>query len=315
MVHIMLINLLIVQIKFWQNGGSLVLMGENGPHNFQVNLFLKKLVFPGGKKLNFTIGGNHPGRKILKADDSGKLDKKQSFNSKIQEENNVERKSLANNLVQIFEGATVAYTKGDISPFIPFSRDSDGGINSLFYNGLDRGDGIGEGDIVIDYGYTKFFLDMKKCGASRYLLNIGGFIGSAERRYKKGDHPKLFRPDDVSFTLNKSPSLYYKYPKKPFDVIYLVDATGSMSGSIENVKTYCVDIANILKNQMMLYDFKFGAVFYRDPMDSHIDKNEYYNFTSDTDDILNIKKELDEKYYSYETINAKQKKKIKLIQI
>ena len=248
------------------------------------------MVFPGGKKLNFSIGGNHSGRKILKADDSGKLEKKQSFNSKIQEVNNVERKSLANNLVQIFEGATVAYTNGDISPFIPFSRDSDGGINSLFYNGLDRGDGTGEGDIFIDCGYTKFFLDMKKCGTSRYLQNIGGFIGSAERRYKIGDHPKLFRPDGISFTLNKSSSLYYKYPKKPFDVIYLVDATGSMSGSIENVKTYCVDIANILKNQMMLYDFKFGAVFYRDPIDSHSDKNEYYNFTSDTISLQNFVK-------------------------
>ena len=279
-------------IKFWKNGGSLVLMGENDPHNFQVNLFLKQLVFPNDKKLNFTIGGNHPGRKILKADNSGKLDKNQTFNSKIQEVNNIERKSLANNLVQIFEGATVAYTIGDISPFIPFSRDSDGGINSLFYNGLDRGDGTGEGDIFIDCGYTKFFLDMKKCGTSRYLQNIGGFIGSAERRANTGDHPKFFRPDGISFTLKKNPYLYYKYPKKPFDVIYLVDATSSMGRSIENVKTYCVDIANILEKQMMLYDFKFGAVFYRDPIDCHKDVNEYYNFTSDTVNLQSFVKNI-----------------------
>ena len=279
-------------IKFWKNGGSLVLMGENDPHNFQVNLFLKKLVFPDGRKPNFKIGGNHPGRKILKADDSGKLEKKQTFNSKIQEVSNFERKSLANNLVQIFEGATVAYTNGDISPFIPFSRDSDGGINSLFYNGQDRGDGSGEGDIFIDCGYTKFFLDMKKCGTSRYLQNIGGFVGSAERRANAGYDPKLYRPDGVSFVLNKSSSLYYKYPKKAFDVIYLVDATGSMSGSIENVKTYCVDIANILKNQMMLYDFRFGAVFYRDPIDSHSDANEYYNLTSETVNLQNFVKRM-----------------------
>ena len=275
-------------IQFWKNGGSLVLMGENDPHNFQANLFLKKLVFPDGKRPNFTIGGNHLGRKILKADDSGKLEKKQTFNSKIQEVNNFERKSLANNLVQIFEGATVAYTKGDITPFIPFSRDSDGGINSLFYNGQDRGDGTGEGDIFIDCGYTKFFLDMKKCGTSRYLQNIGGFIGSAERRAQLGYDPKLYRPERVKFRLNKNPSLFYKYPKKTFDVIYLVDGTGSMSGSIENVKKYCVEIANILKDQMMLYDFKFGAVFYRDPIDSDGDRNEYYNLTSDTVNLQNF---------------------------
>jgi len=272
-------------IQFWKNGGSLVLMGENDPHNFQVNLFLKKLVFPGDKKLYFKIGGNHPGRKILKADDSGKLEKKQSFNSKIQEVNNVERKSIANNLVQIFEGATVAYTGGDISPFIPFSRDSDGGINSLFYNGEDRGDGTGEGDIFIDCAYTKFFLDMKKSGTSRYLQNIGGFIGSAERRFKIGEHPSAYRPDAVFFTLKKDSRFYYKYPIKSFDVVYLVDATGSMGGSIEAVKTYCIDIANILKKKMVLYDFKFGAVFYRDPIDSHGDINDYYNLTSDTSSL------------------------------
>jgi len=239
-------------IQFWKNGGSLVLMGENVPHNFQVNLFLKKIVFPDGRRANFKIAGNHPGRKILRSDDSGKLEKKQTFNKKIQEVNNFERKSLANNLDTIFEGATVAYTNGDINPFIPFSRDFDGGYNSLFYNGQDRGDGSGEGDIFIDCGYTKFFLDMKKCGTSRYLQNIGGFVGSAERRAQTGYDPKLYRPDGVNFRLNKSPSLFYKYPKKTFDVIYMVDATGSMSGSIENVKKYCVEIANILKNQMML---------------------------------------------------------------
>ncbi len=275
-------------IQFWKNGGSLVLMGENDPHNFQVNLFLKKIVFPDGRRANFKIAGNHPGRKILRSDDSGKLEKKQTFNKKIQEVNNFERKSLANNLDTIFEGATVAYTNGDINPFIPFSRDSDGGYNSLFYNGQDRGDGSGEGDIFIDCGYTKFFLDMKKCGTSRYLQNIGGFVGSAERRAQTGYDPKLYRPDGVNFRLNKSPSLFYKYPKKTFDVIYMVDATGSMSGSIENVKKYCVEIANILKNQMMLYDFKFGAVFYRDPIDSPSDKNDYYNLTSETVNLQNF---------------------------
>ena len=273
-------------IQFWKNGGSLVLMGENDPHNFQVNLFLKKLVFPGNKKLYFKIGGNHLGRKILTADDSGTLSKVKSFNSKIQEVNYVERKSIANNLVQIFEGATVAYAQGDISPFIPFSKDSDGGINSLFYNGNDaRGDGTGEGDIFIDCAYTKFFLDMKKTGTTRYLQNIGGFIGSAERRYKIGEHPRGFRPDPVFYTLKKDIKFHYKYPIKSFDVVYLVDATGSMGGSIENVKNYWIEIANILKKKMLSFYFKFGAVFYRDPIDSKSDVNEYISLTWKVDSL------------------------------
>ena len=280
-------------IQFWKNGGSLVLMGENDPYNFQVNLFLEKLTFPGGKKLKFRIGGNHEGGKILQPDYSGKLNKEKTFNKEKQKVDNIERQSLGYNLYQIFEGMTVAFTtEGSLDPFIPFSRDSEGGFNSLFYNGADRGKGTGEGNIFIDCGYTKFFLDMKKTGTYRYLQNIGGFIGSAERRANTGCHPKDFRPERVNFRLNKDPKLFFKYPKKPFDVIYLVDATGSMSGSIENVKNYCVEIANILnsqKNQKILYDFKFGAVFYRDPIDSKIDglpdKNELKDLTSDMTDL------------------------------
>ena len=279
-------------IQFWRNGGSLVLLGENDPYNFQVNLFLKKIVFPNGKKIKFKIGGNHPGRKILKADNSGQLIKPMTFNKKIQEVCNVERKSLANNLEQIFEGATIAYVKGkDIDPFIPFSKDSSGGINSLFYNGLDRGKGTGEGDIFIDCGYTKFFLDMKKCGTSRYLQNIGGFIGSAERRDNNDDnyHPRFYRPEKVKFKLDKNPKYFYKYPKIPFDVVYLVDATGSMGESINKVKKYCVEIAKILEKQMMLFDFNFGAIFYRDPIDSKTDQHEYFNLNNN---IENLQREM-----------------------
>ena len=278
-------------IQFWKNEGSLVLMAENDPYTFQLNLFLKKLVFPDGKKLNFTIGGNHKGGEILDADYTGKLYKERTFNKEKQKVKNVESHSLGYNLYHIFEGVTVAYTMGgSIEPFIPFSRDSDGGINSLFYNGLDRGDGTGEGNIFIDCGYTKFFLDMKKCGTSRYLQNIGGFIGSAERRANASCEPKYYRPNGVNFMLNKDPKLYYNYPKRPFDVIYLVDATGSMGGSIENVKNYCVDISNILnnqKNQKIIYHFRFGAVFYRDPIDIYEipDKNELYDLT---DDIVSL---------------------------
>ena len=65
-----------------------------------------------------------------------------------------------------------------------------------------------------------------------------------------------------------------------------------MSGSINNVKTYCVDIANLLKNEMMQFDFKFGAVFYRDPIDSHSDKNEHYDLTSEIESLQEFVKSI-----------------------
>ena len=65
-----------------------------------------------------------------------------------------------------------------------------------------------------------------------------------------------------------------------------MDATGSMKGSIDNVKNYCVEIANILKNQAVLFDFKFGAVFYRDPIDCpNSDKNEFFDLTSNVGEL------------------------------
>jgi hypothetical protein len=275
-------------IQFWKNGGSLVLMGENDPYNFQINLFLKKIVLPNGKKLSFKVGGNHDGTKILKPDYSGKLSKYPTFNKKKPEVNNYERAYLAHNLERIFEGITIGFViDGNTEPFIPFSKDSQGGINSMFYNGTDN-KGSGEGDIFIDCGYTKFFLNMKEKGTERYLQNIGGFIGSAERRAGLGIEPGLYRPDGLDFKLDKSPEKFYKYNLKSFDVVYLVDATSSMQEIIDKVKTYCEEISEVLKKEMMLYDFQFGGVFYRDPVDEKGDVHEFKELTSNIKEFKNF---------------------------
>ena len=80
---------------------------------------------------------------------------------------------MAKNLKKLNEGLTVSYAKGrSLKPFIPFSKDSSGCINSLFYKGKDRDNGEEEGDIFIDCSYTKFFLEMKEKGTyyKIYLL-------------------------------------------------------------------------------------------------------------------------------------------------
>ena len=62
---------------------------------------------------------------------------------------------MAKNLKKLYEGLTVSYANGkSLKPFIPFSKDSNGCINSLFYNGKDRDNGEGEGDIFIDCSHT-----------------------------------------------------------------------------------------------------------------------------------------------------------------
>ena len=108
-------------------------------------------------------------------------------------------------IYQIYEGITISYAVPNINsrkpltdpkllePFVPFSKDSDGGINSLFYCGTN----CGEGDIVIDCGFTKFFLDMKKDGTPRYIQNIACWVTNPEKRYAENIQPKDFRPNAV----------------------------------------------------------------------------------------------------------------------
>ena len=276
-------------LAFWKNGGSIFLMAENDPYNFQANLFLKKAVFPGDRKLQFCLKGNSPGGKILIPSNDGYL-RNGSFMKKKQEFENIERKSISNNLIKIYEGITLCYADGNLYPFIPFSKDSSGYYNSMFYNGSDNGNGLGEGDIFIDCSYSKFFLDMTKEGTLRYLQNISAYLGSPERRINTGRHPKDFRPERVIYHLNKNNNLHYKYPKIPFDLLYLVDATGSMDPSIEQVKRYCVQISNILNEKLKRFNFKFGAVFYRDPaMKNDIkNQNDFINFTEDPNILENF---------------------------
>ena len=103
----------------------------------------------------------------------------------------------------------------------------------MFYNGSDDRNGLGEGDFFIDCSYSKFFLDMKKEGSLRYFQNISAYLGFPERIINTGRHLKDFRPERVIYYLNKNNYLLYKFSKIPFDLLYLVNATGSMDPSIE----------------------------------------------------------------------------------
>ena len=273
-------------IQFWKNGGSLVLMAENEPMIFQVNQFLKKADFD-GEKVEFLIEGDNPGGKTLLEDRSGNLEKECSFNALIHKVNNVERESLVKNLKKLYEGLTVSYANGkSLKPFIPFSKDSKGCINSLFYNGKDRDNGEGEGDIFIDCSYTKFFLEMNEKGTYRYLQKLHAFIGSSERRFKITNHPREYRPKKVNFTFRLNYDLYI-FPSTNTDICYLVDTTGSMSGSIEKVKKYCIKISDILNSEMCDNEFRFGAIFYADPINVRSEINTFTELTSDINSFKN----------------------------
>ena len=277
---------------FWKNGGSIVFCSDNQPFTFQTNLFLEQMVLPNGDKVSFRIGGNHPGEQILEADDSGLLERKKTFNTKVLPSSRYERKSFANNLYQIYEGKTISFIgTGNLwdekdfkpindfkllLPFVPFSRDSDGGINSIFYAGQD-----GYEDLVFDNSYTIFFLEMKECGTFRYVQNVAAWTAAPERsNVIYGVKPREYRPKAVIYELTGERFTdFQKPPLSDFDLVFMIDATGSMGGSLNMATKYCIDIWDALKIKMPGVAFKFGGIFYRDPIDSSNDRNDYIDLT------------------------------------
>ena len=195
---------------YTSQGGSLVLFGESDPLFFQANLFLEKHQFPtenGLKKTYLRLCGNHEGKKILKADETGNLSNNQLFNAKeeisypsnrnIFDFNNpaVQRPNLGFNLTKIYEGETISYANNpdNISPFTKFAVDSEGGISIAIYIGRN-----GHGDVIVDGGYTKCFLNMEEDGTYLYLRNLASFTSRIECNFNK-----VIKPKEITYTVKK----------------------------------------------------------------------------------------------------------------
>ena len=209
---------------FSSKGGSVVLFGESDPLFFQANLFLEQHKFPTNRGLintNLRLFGNHIGKQILTPDDTGELKKNSKFNSKgeiynLQGEINnnnpvVERPCLGYNLTKIYEGETISYAKdsSDIYPFTKFAVDSEGGATILLYSGL-----YGHGDIIVDGGFTKCFLNMEEEGTFKYLQNLAAFTARIECNFNK-----VSRPKNINYSLkkvSKSIKIFYR-------MIFLID--------------------------------------------------------------------------------------------
>ena len=70
-------------------------------------------------------------------------------------------------------------------------------------------------------------------------------------------------------------------PRQDFDIIYMIDATGSMGSYLQAAKDQCINISNELKTKFNNYDYQFGGIFYRDPIDSNSDKNDMFDLNDD----------------------------------
>ena len=125
-----------------------------------------------------------------------------------------------------------------------------------------------EGDIIIDCGYTKAFINMSTEDIStwRYIQNLAGFLSRPEAHmiYDDGETAKNYRPNGIDFKINyyKLYNKFDKYAKKgELDVVYMIDSTGSMMSWINGVKNKCKKILNKLNENKKLYDIKYLRSF------------------------------------------------------
>jgi hypothetical protein len=195
------------------------------------------------------------------------------------------RHTLAHNLASLYEGYTIskANSPSKLGPFIPFSYDSGGGIASMFFLSEFESN---RGDVIIDCGFTKLFTELTTDGTLRYVQNVAALTLQYEKHLRRLGQkgPKTFRPTPFSFPIDEAVSKTRVFKQSPlsgpFDVLYLCDATGSMGGTIQAAKNECVAISRELASKFPHFQFQFGAVFYRDPVDSRSDRHDTFLLTN-----------------------------------
>ena len=263
-----------ILIEFWSNGGALVFMAEGDPLNFQVNLFLEKIDFSKNEKPNFRINGNYLGKQNLMYDKEGKLDRPGVFNKSNPKINfggkEIQRASLSHNLGQIFEGVTISYAvdkdnkkisfneSQKLLPFKPFAINSEGGISTLIY----ETDSKDRGDIIIDCGYTKCFLNMYATGTFRFIQNIAGWTARPEIKFNQKIFPWNWRPKGITYKVNYNAKYngYLKLGDEKYNLmnmktLFCIDDSGSTSSN----DFYYKELNDIIKSH---YIKNRGDIFY-----------------------------------------------------
>ena len=106
--------------------------------------------------------------------------------------NNSERPSIAHSLNTFFEGITISYIppETDISPFIKFAVDSEGGITSLFY----PSDSFKEEIILLIVDLLNY-INLDSAGTKIYIQNLSAWTARPEMSWTNYDtEPKKWRP-------------------------------------------------------------------------------------------------------------------------
>ena len=177
-----------------------------------------------------------------------------------------------------------------LKPFVPFSKDSNGGFNSVFYSSNDD-----KGDIVVDCSYTKFFLEMGTKGTPRYIQNIVSWLGAPEKHQQKHKckDGTDFRPKTIDIQINWEDKWdgFKERPKnltlpENMKTLFAVDCSGSISG----VEIYFQKLRELREKY---YNSERGDKFYT------WGSSYYYKTESEMDSFISSKYGSDDTYSYY----------------
>ena len=150
--------------------------------------------------------------------------------------------SLAHNLVKINEGTTISFVQelDNIALFNIFGYEHQGGTNIFFYTSLFK---YNHWYLILEGGFTKLFNELDTDGNKRYILNIA--VSTTQLAKRLGEIGENWETDfkTTPFSLTIDECVKRKeFTKKEFDIIYLLDATGSMGRYLAASRYQCINI-------------------------------------------------------------------------
>ena len=178
------------------------------------------------------------------------------------------------------KGEDIKITKECIDYFINSSKYFiNGGFSKLIMKKIDKNDKKNKDNT--DELQSAYENDLSKAKFDDPLI----YIDEKIKKFKLVKLPDINKEEDKGIK-------FIEKPKTDVDIVYLIDATGSMGKEINASKENVISILEQLKKNYKDYEFRFGSVFYRDKIDKPNDKREEFEFFDFTEDMEDLKEKI-----------------------
>jgi len=151
-------------LKFHENGGGLLVWGDNDPYFGHANVLLPKLL-----KEKVQLIGNTPGGKALTIGEKGV---KGTFVPHI----------ITSGVIKLFEGITICYPD-QLGPLKVLATSSDG-HPAVCYADNEALKSKTCGRVIVDCGWTKNYCSWHEAGTARYVSNATIWLLGLEHKFQ-----------------------------------------------------------------------------------------------------------------------------------